>query len=298
MSVFRFFILLFSFLSFGLQAQQESFQALYPFFGTVINPGKSGQDGLELGAMVRRKPIFKNFGGQVNQQFLSLDMPIKEQELGMGMGIYISNLNQSFGYINGGISSNFSMGMSFSKTFPLGKGMDISGGINYSINQFPFLSSNGKAAIRSSIGLGLDFNWENFELEWSSPTNLLSNSINANFSSISYLRANYEFPKNEFGQLKMGLARVNKYGLGGKFDLLLDYSLLNEWSFGLYYLGSGGDIFKNSFYSVLKYELGKKIVLGYGFDWGSMSGKGFSPGQNSGSGAPSGFHQLFIQVRP
>lgn len=282
----------------GLMAQQETMNALYPFFASVVNPGLSGQgEDFEIKTLLRRKPLFRNFGGQVNQQFLSMDIPYREEELGMGLGIYANNLNESFGYVNGGISSNFSLGMAVSKKIILDKGLFLKGGVNYAIHQFPFLSSNGKSTIKSSFGWGLVFEWENFSLEKSRPSHLLGTMINANVGSFDYMRANYVFPKSELGQLRLGLARVKKYGLAGKWDLLIDYWWKQEWGFGLYYLGSGSDVFTDSFYGVVEYRVNRVLGIGYGFDIGSMNSTNFGMGSQLG-GTPSGFHQLYLRIKP
>lgn len=295
MSVFKSCLILCLILGFSVKAQQESIQALYPFMGESVNPAFAGQDSLVLKAFFRRKPFLKNFGQQINQQFLYVGIPNKMN--GMGFGIMVSNLSNSFGYINGGISSNFSVGGSVSNHWELGKGISLNAGGNYSINQFPFLSSNGASVIRGSFGLGMSLMVQSWEIAWALPSKLTKGDINRGVGNYQISRLNYLFPRNDFGQLKLGLARVKKYGQEGKFDFLMDYELPSNWKFGFYYLGSGGDVFRKSILGAVRYQAGRRLTLGYSFDFGSTQSASYRSVQNPG-GSPSGFHLLFVELKP
>ncbi len=142
-------------------AQQEVMYSQYMFNTLAINPAYAGsRDVLSLTVLGRYQWLDKNIPGSPKTHSISLDMPIKNEKMGIGIVAYNDNI---------GVANNTGLNLAYSYRFKLGAKTTMSLGLQPSITNVSlnlskvseladpgdavFLSDRSKMLFNAGMGL-------------------------------------------------------------------------------------------------------------------------------------------------
>ena len=273
------------FLSFAVNAQQESLRMTYPFIPLTINPAEAGASKIfSAKGIFRIKPLFQVIGGaSSSQQFMSIDMPLKKGEWGLGFLGF--NTDQSFATSSGLISSNLGLAAVLSRHWNWGRGHQFSVGANSGINQYPILGRSGTSEMLASVGVGITYRKEALTLGVSKP----SNRFDALGDAPLYMQASYYFPVANLHTLKLGT--VIRKDQETKFDLNAVFWYQEKVGVGVWYQQTGSEFGDPAFLGTVDVPLGINFRVGYSYDF---LGKNVTTLGSSTTSEAAGFHQIFI----
>ncbi|MHA8078042.1 type IX secretion system membrane protein PorP/SprF [Aquirufa antheringensis] len=274
------------FLSFAVNAQQESLRMVYPFLPLAINPADAGaQKIFSAKGVFRKKPLFQTIGGaSSSQQLMSIDMPLQKGSWGLGFLGY--NTDQSYATPSGMISSNLGLAVIGSKHVYWGRGNQLSYGVNLGVNQYPILGKSGSSELLGSIGIGATYRKEAFMVGISKPTNRFDGLGDAPL----YVQASYYFPVGDLHTLKVGT--VLRKDQQTKVDLNAVFWFQEKLGIGLWYQQTGSEFGDPALLGSLEVPLGLNFRVGYSYDF---LGKNVSTLGSTTTSEASGFHQIFLR---
>ena len=258
----------------------------YPFLPLAINPADAGaQKIFSAKGVFRKKPLFQTIGGaSSSQQLMSIDMPLQKGSWGLGFLGY--NTDQSYATSSGIISSNLGLAVVGSKHVFLGRGNQLSYGVNLGVNQYPILGKSGSSELLGSIGIGVTYRKEDLMVGISKPTNRFDGLGDAPL----YVQASYYFPVGDLHTLKIGT--VLRKDQQTKIDFNAVFWYQEKLGIGLWYQHTGSEFGDPALLGSLEVPLGLNFRVGYSYDF---LGKNVSTLGSTTTSEASGFHQIFLR---
>jgi len=289
-------LFLFSFSVTSIKAQQEALRMMYPMMPMSINPAQAGSSKVaSIVGFYRKKPLFSLPGlMSLSQQYLSFDMPIKQESWGVGFLGF--NSSQAFADGSGSIASNLGLAGVVSKRFDLGEGHELSVGATIGVNQKPVITSNGTTVLSGSYGFGLMYQKDHLKVGVSRPSSYMSGS------SLSPIYAHAEAMMNLSSGDKFRFGSVLKYVKSGTYsetniDFYGVYWFQELVGIGAWYMNTGAEAGNTALLGSAQVALTRNFMVTYAYDFLGKSITLNMPGSSSSntSNSNSGFHQIGIR---
>jgi type IX secretion system PorP/SprF family membrane protein len=295
---FRIKAMLFAVLSFStlhsLKAQQEVMYSQYMFNTLALNPAYAGsRDVLSLTALGRYQWVDKNVPGAPTTHSITLDMPFKNEKMGVGLVAYNDRI---------GLASTTGISIPYAYRFKLTAKTTMSLGIqanvtNASINLSKIYNDlvdpndaafqNDQSRLLINTGLGLFISNDKSYLSFSVPQ-LLEQKISNDTSKVSIKVRRHYFATMGFvigkGNFKIKPSMMLRYTPGGVGGV---DGNINFWYKDKISLGVSGRKSQVSFtgqenfdalVAMMELQLTPQIRVGYAYDYnnnrlGTSSGK-------------------------
>jgi type IX secretion system PorP/SprF family membrane protein len=277
-------------------AQQESIRMMYPFMPMSINPAKAGSSHVaNISGVYRRKPLITPPGlVGLSQQYLSFDFPIRKGEWGVGFLGF--NSSQSFADGTGAIASNLGIAGVLSRRFLLAEDHELFLGANMGVNQMPVITATGSTILKGSYGLGLLYQYQQFQLGISRPSAYFEGSSR---NAPIYVQGQYLMKLEHGDRLRLGVVVRTIKDLPTKIDLHGVYWFQERVGVGAWYLATGAEMGNTALLGSLQVSLGPRMMVSYAYDFLGKSLTIATPGstQTSSNDSGSGFHQIGLRFQ-
>jgi type IX secretion system PorP/SprF family membrane protein len=256
-----------------LMAQQNPMFTQYMYNEQSINPAYSGTSNvLSVTALYRNQWV--NIEGAPKTQTLSMDTPIKDKKIGLGLAIYNDKI---------GVTNNFGAYTCYSYRIKIKEGT-LSMGLQVGLNQFKAdlkslklgdqspvdqAFANNVRTLSPNFGTGIYYRTNRFYAGFSIPqivkNNLFKNSLDnaEQFKQAVhlFLTTGYVFDVNY--DIKIKPAVFVKYVKGAPVEMDLSS---NVWFYDLFSVGLSYRT-NDSFDAMLEVQVAKSIRLGYAYDY-------------------------------
>lgn len=267
------YILLLSFISTALSAQQEIMVSQYMFNGLFLNPGYAGSHKYFSSTLLHRTQ-WVDFPGAPKTFLLSVDGPIASNKMGIGFIVTHDKI---------GVTSETDFSANYAYNVKLGKGklaFGLKAGVsNYSVatEELKVWDANDQTLIDDQqnkflpkFGFGTYYYSEKWYAGISIPTLLAyeagePTSINIDESSFLrkhyFLNGGYVFTLND--KFKLKPSTLVKYEKAAPVEVDLNCSLLYKetiW-FGISYRTNDAII------GIIEYQANKRFRVGYSYDF-------------------------------
>lgn len=277
-------------------AQQESLRMMYPNMPLSINPARAGASKVaSVTGFYRKKPLFTVPGmSSFSQQYLSFDMPINDENLGIG---FLGFNGNTYG-TSGGIASNLGLAVVVSKRVWNSDDRELFVGANIGTNQIPVITSSGNTDLQGSYGVGLYYQTPIFQVGISRPSAYFGTSSTVPiYGQVQLLK--------EIGDGVLRVGSVLRYlSLGAysdyKADVYAIYWVRQTVGFGIWSQNTGAEMGNPALLGLVQIGLSKNFMLTYGYDFlgkslTSTSGSLGSSSSSTQNDSGSGFHQIGIR---
>ena len=253
-------------------AQQEPMYSQYMFNMLNINPAYAGSRGIATATALYRNQWVGIQGAPQTTSF-SLDAPIKEKKIGLGLQLYDDRLGIER---STGLKASYAFRIQFRESGTLSLGLQA-GLLNYQANYSevrtfqpndPSFNQNISGFLPSASA-GIYYNADNFYAGISTPALLktkISSDNNVDVTSVTqrdlhlYFTTGFVFPLSEELMFKPSLLVKAVSGAPVQFDLNANIWIQNAIAFGFSY--RTGD----SYVGMVELQLSKQLRLGYAFD--------------------------------
>jgi type IX secretion system PorP/SprF family membrane protein len=256
------------------KGQQDPMYTQYIFNLQTINPAYAGS-WQSLGVTALSRLQWVNFKGHPNTQTFSLQTPLKNENVGIGLNLMLDNV---------GLEKRFSVGIDYSYKILLSEITSLRFGIkggftNYSNNlyayeQYPDLlpdlsfQANIENKFMPNFGFGLFLSSEKYYLSLSLPK-ILENSYQLNVSNFSiksearqfYFAGGLIFKLSDNVQFKPTFMTKSVLGAPFQYDLSANFLLAEKfWIGGMYRSG-------DALGAIAQWIVNNNMRLGYAYDF-------------------------------
>ena len=274
------------------KAQQRPMYSQYMFNMLNINPAYAGSRGVMSGTALYRDQ-WVGLPGSPKTTSFSLDMPLKEKKIGVGVQLFDDRLGIER---NTGINVSYAFRIQLTESGTLSLGLQA-GFLNYRANYSevrtfqpndPSFNQN-ISGILPAAAAGIYYNSDNFYVGFSTPSLLQTKISNDNTVDVSsatgrdlhlYLASGFVVNLNQDLALKPSILVKAVSGAPVEYDLNANLWIQNAIAFGFSF--RTGD----SYVSMVELQMNKQLRLGYAYD------KTFS---NLGS-YNTGTHELMLRM--
>lgn len=284
--------ILFLFLSFsaGVFAQQDPMYSQYVFNGLLINPAYAGsREVLSATALYRNQWI--NIPGAPKTGNFSLDTPVKNQKVGLGVNMIFDKIGVTS---HSGIYGIYSYKVNFAEgllSFGMQAGVDF---YNSNNSQVQYSENNSQVdpafvsdyhRILPNFSFGMYYHNERFYLGMSTMNLLghaiqneiypnMSNDLNINIVSHFYLNTGYLFDVNKDIQFQPSFLLKFVPGAPVEADLNAVFMFFDLLSLGVSYR-------TNASINVLtQVKISKQLSLGYSYEYSTNELSNFTSGSH------------------
>lgn len=265
------FILLFTFITFYVSAQQDPQYTQYMYNTMAVNPAYAGSTG-SLEAVLLHRSQWVGISGAPETQSFSIQAPLHNEKVGLGLSIVNDKIGPSNElYADGNFSYSLALGYEKRLAFGLKVGMrmlniDWSKGKYYD-NDDVLLNQNIDNQAKLAVGAGIYYYTDKWYFGISIPSFIQSNYYDDIQESIYYDRLHYYFMGGYVFDLNPNLkfkpAFLIKAVSGAPLtaDISANFMLYEKFAIG-------GSYRTNDSVSIIAgFQLSKSFLLGYAFDY-------------------------------
>jgi type IX secretion system PorP/SprF family membrane protein len=265
------FLIVCGFITFVTNAQQDPQYTQYMYNTMVINPAYAGSTGSLEAALLGRSQ-WAGIDGSPQTQTFSVDSPLKNENVGVGLSIINDKLGPSNEvYIDGSFSYSISLGYEKKLAFGLKAGLrmlnvDWSKGRSYDSGDV-LLNDNINNKISHSIGAGLYYYTSKWYLGLSVPSFIRGEYYDAVQEGVYYNRPHYFFMGGYVFDLSENLKFKPAFFLKGvrgaplSKDLSANFLIQEKVVLGASYR------FDDSVSTLVGLQITKSFYLGYTYDY-------------------------------
>jgi type IX secretion system PorP/SprF family membrane protein len=266
-----YFLIFCGFVSFLANAQQDPEYTQYMYNTMVINPAYAGSTGY-LEAVLLHRSQWVGIDGAPQTQSLSVQAPLRNEKIGLGLSIVNDKLGPSNElYLDGNFSYSLPLGYEKRLAFGLRAGMrmmniDWSKGRYYDGND-ALLNTNINNVIKPSIGAGVYYYTDRWYAGASVPSFIRSDYYNDIQESIDYDRLHYYFMGGYVFDLSPSLkfkpAFLAKLVSGAPMsvDLSANFMIQEKVVLGVSYR------FDDSVSALAGFQISPSFYIGYSYDY-------------------------------
>lgn len=265
------FVLLFSFITFCVTAQQDPEYTQYMYNTMAVNPAYAGSTG-NLEATLLHRSQWVGIDGAPETQSFSIHAPLRNEKIGLGLSVVNDKIGPSNElYLDGNFSYSLALGYEKRLAFGLKAGMrmlnvDWSKGKYYDGND-ALLNQNIDNQAKIAIGAGIYYYTDKWYFGVSIPSFIQSNYYDDVQESIYYDRLHYYFMGGYVFDLNRNLkfkpAFLVKAVSGAPLtaDISANFMLYEKFVIG------GSYRTDDSISLLAGFQISKSFYIGYAFDY-------------------------------
>lgn len=274
-------IIVFAFVSFGIQAQQDAQYTQYMYNTVGVNPAYAGNRGaLSITGLHRSQWV--GLDGAPETQTLSINTPFKDSRVGLGL---------SFSNDIIGPTEEQYLNIDFSYTIPTSEEGRLSFGIkgvanflkfdHTKLTHVPDVNLQSFSKFQPNFGVGAYYHSaDKWYLGISAPNILETNHYDNSISNLGKERMNYYliggYVFDLSSNIKLKPAVLFKHVTGAPLQADLSANIM----FNEKFIIGGAYRWDAAFSGMAGFQMNKKLFLGYGYDMDSTELSGFNSGSH------------------
>lgn len=270
-SLETYFILICSFITFCVSAQQDPQYTQYMYNTMAVNPAYAGSTG-SLEATLLHRSQWVGISGAPETQSFSIHGPLSNEKIGLGLSVVNDKIGPSNElYLDGNFSYSIPLGYEKRLAFGLKTGMrmlnvDWSKGTYYNNNDV-LLNQNIENQAKLAVGAGVYYYTDKWYLGLSVPSFIQSNYYDDVQESVNYdrlhyfLMGGYVFDLNSNLKFKPAFLVKAVSGAPLTADVSANFMIAEKFVIG------GAYRTDDSVSILAGFQISKSFFIGYSFDY-------------------------------